>query len=545
VTHAALHRRAPIDAMTTAPTDSPDGIASRRWWEHPLLLAAVVFASAVPLLWPDVPPLVDLPGHMGRYRVQMEIANSPLLRSFYDFHWALIGNLGVDLLVVPLSKLFGIEMAVKIVIVAIPPLTVTGLLWVAREVHRRVPPTVFFALPLVYGYPFMFGFINFALAMALAMLAFALWLRLARKGRVLLRAALFVPISILIWVAHTFGWGTLGIMAFSAELVRQIDLKRSFFKAGLNTILHCLALAPPLVLMLLWRSGAHVGGITGEWFRWRLKWRWVLMVLRDRWYAFDETSLAILAAVLLLGLAWRAKLEYSRNLAASAIFLALVYICLPRIVFGSNYADMRLVPFVIAVAVIAIRSRPEWVGKAGTGLAAAGLLFFGARMAGNTISFWMYDKTYDRELAAVAHIPEGARVVSFVGVRCRKPWAMTRIEHLPAMALVRRRAFSNDQWSMSGAQLLTSHYPDQGWYSKDPSQQVLQARCPGERWLTLDDSLRFLPRGKFDYVWLIQPPVFDPALVAGMQPVWRSGTSVLYRIGQPLALPPPPLKDPA
>ncbi len=37
------------------------------------LVLAAVLACGVPMLWPDVTPLVDLPGHMGRYHVQMEI----------------------------------------------------------------------------------------------------------------------------------------------------------------------------------------------------------------------------------------------------------------------------------------------------------------------------------------------------------------------------------------------------------------------------------------------------------------------------------------
>jgi hypothetical protein len=57
------------------------------------------------------------------------------------------------------------------------------MLWVAREVHNRLPPTVAFALPLAFGHPFMFGFVNFALSMAFAFLAFGLWLRLGRLGK--------------------------------------------------------------------------------------------------------------------------------------------------------------------------------------------------------------------------------------------------------------------------------------------------------------------------------------------------------------------------
>jgi len=521
---------------TSAERESASARRPRSWWEHPALVLAAVLACAVPLLWPDVPPLVDLPGHLGRYHVQLEIGGSPLLQSFYDFRWALIGNLGVDLLIVPLAALIGLEPAVKLIVVAIPVMTAAGFLWVAREVHGRVPPTAYFALPLTYSFPFLFGFVNFALSMALAFLAFALWLRLARLGRPGLRAALFVPISILLWVCHAFGWGTLGVMAFSAELVRQVDMKRPLWKAAPYTMLHCLSLAPPVLLMLLWRSGA-VGGETAVWFRWKLKKDWILMALRDRWYWWDEASLAVIGLVVLIGLLYWKKLEISRNLAASAIFLAIVYVCLPRIVFGSNYADMRLAPFVIATAVIAIRYRPAWAGKAGALFAVAGLLFAGARLVGNTISFWQYDRAYDRELAAVDHIPRGARVVSFVGVKCRKDWSQTRLEHLPALALVRRDAFSNDQWSMSGAQLLTTIYPDRdSWFSRDPSQQVLARQCRGEHWLTLDQSLLLFPRDKFDYVWLIQPPRPDPALTRGLQPVWQSGPSVLYRVADPRQL---------
>src|SRR5439155_18635239 len=136
-------------------------------------------------------PLVDLVGPMGRYRVELDLNHSSYLQLYYDYHWAAIGNLGVDLLVIPLGKLLGLEPAVKLIVLLIPPLTAAGFLWVAREVHGRVPPTAFFALPFIYGYPFLFGFVNFALSVALAFLAFGLWLRLGRLGRTRRRSLLF------------------------------------------------------------------------------------------------------------------------------------------------------------------------------------------------------------------------------------------------------------------------------------------------------------------------------------------------------------------
>ncbi|HZG09781.1 MAG TPA: hypothetical protein VEZ70_12445 [Allosphingosinicella sp.] len=498
------------------------------WWEQRCGVALLALLAAMPLLWPDIPPLVDLPGHMGRYRVQMEIAHSPLLQQFYSFEWSLIGNLGVDLLVVPLSALFGLEPAVKLIVLAIPPMTVAGFLWVAREVHGRVPPTALFAVPLAYNFPFHFGFVNFALSMAFAFLAFALWLRLARLGRLKLRAMLFVPISLLIWVTHTFGWGSLGVMAFSAELVRQHDKGRGFIHSGLRSAVHCLALAPPVLLMLAWRGG-HVGGQTGDWFNWEAKFAWFLMALRDRWMWFDIWSLVALLSLLAAALFIR-RIGFSRNLAASAIFLLLVYLILPRIVFGSAYADMRLVPYLLAVAVIAIRFRDTAGPRFTRAVGLAALAFVLLRTGGTTWSYWLYDRDYDRQLQALHHVPEGARLVSFVGTSCIRPWKMSRLEHLPAIALVRNRAFSNDQWSMAGAQLLRTTYEPGYGYRRDPSQMVVERRCGGEPWRTVEESLRGFPRGAFDFAWVIDPPPYDPAAAVGLEPVWRSGTSVLYRV---------------
>ncbi len=516
------------------------------WWQTRVFVAALALAACIPLLWPDIPPLVDLPGHMGRYRVELAMASHPELAQWYDFRWSLIGNLGIDLLILPLAPVFGLELAVKLIVIAIPVLTVAGLLWIAREVHGRIPATALFALPLAYSYPFQFGFVNYALSMAIALNLFALWLRLARLGRLELRAILFVPLSCALWVCHTFGWGVLGVLAFSAEMIRQHDrLKEghnghwleSWVRAGLG----CLPLALPLVFMVLWRSGDHVTGQTGDWFNWDAKLAWVEMVLRDRWQTFDLLSVLVLFAILVVGLADR-RVEYSRHLALSAAFLATVFVLLPRIVFGSAYADMRLAPFVFAIALIAIRPRPGLSLRSAALYAALGLAFFAVRLAGTTASYWLYDRSYDRALTALDHIPPGARVVSFVGRRCLDDWAYTRLEHVPALLLERKLAFSNDQWSMAGAQQLTTRYLAAKGFAHDPSQIVTQVKCRGEWWRPVDRALARFPRDAFDYVWMLDPPRYDPQLVAGLTPIWRDGANILFRVDdrrQPEPVEPP------
>ncbi len=511
--------------MLNAPA-STNSIAwsTARWWERPWFVALILALSTVPLLYPPIPPLVDLMGHMGRYRVELDLARSPTLQLYYGYRWALIGNLGVDVLVKLLGPLLGLEPAVKLIVLIIPAATVAGCLWVAREVHGRIPPTAFFALPFAYGHPFLFGFVNYALAMALALLAFGLWLRLGRLGRTKLRAILFVPISVVIFFCHTYGWGVLGLLCFSAEAVRQHDNGRRWLKAGLHAALHAAVMALPILIMLAWRSEAH-GGSTSGWFEWR-KWEWIYSALRDRWLVFDVGSVTVAALVLLFALFSRA-LTFSRNLAFSAIVLTFAFAMIPWTVFGSSYADMRIVPYVMMTALLAVRFREDATLRATRVFAVLGTGFYAVRLGATAASLAIASNALQAKLAALDRVPIGSRVVSLVGLACPKPWALPRTSHIGGMVIARRLGFSNDQWLMEGANLLQLRYAQAGIFRADSSQIVRMEGCRG--W-TVDTALRVLPRDRFDYVWLVDTGPYDPRLVAGMQPVWRGPGSILYRL---------------
>jgi hypothetical protein len=502
-------------------------LPGRPWWQLRTAAVLLVLLSAVPLVWPDIAPLIDLPGHMGRYRIQLDLAQSPALQQFYSFDWALIGNLGVDLLVELLAPLIGLEPAVKLIVLMIPPLTVAGFLWVAYEAHGDLPPTSLFAVPLAYNFPFLFGFVNFALSMALAFLALALWLRLGKQGRLGLQAILFVPIGLLIWITHVFGWATLGLMIFIVELVGLRTAGRGLVGAAVGAALRCLPLLPPFLAMLAWRS-SDAGGGTGDWFALDTKLGWVSMIFRDRWMLFDLLSLAVPFALILAALR-EPGLQFSRALGGAAIALFAVFLLLPRILLGSAYADMRLAPYMVAVALLAIRPAADLAPRRLRLIALIGVAFVLVRTGATTVSMFLYDRTYDRELAALERLPQGARLLSFVGRTCDDQWRSERLEHLPSIALVRRGAFANDQWEMPGAQLVRVNYPAARDFSRDPSQFVVPPGCAGTPWRPVDQALANYPRGAFDYVWLIRPPPYRPEAVAGLRTVWRGGSSVLYR----------------
>lgn len=196
------------------------------WWESRGFALAAMLLAAVPLLIPAVPPLTDVPGHIGRYHIAAHLAGSPLLARHWQFEWGLIGNLGVDLIVEALAPLIPAPLAAKLVIVAIPPLWVWGLIRLSRASGTgadagRLAPGAALGFPLVYSWPFQFGFVNFMLSATLALHALASWIAMGRAGRVRQRAALFVPVSWVLWIAHSFGWGLFGLIAFAAELAER------------------------------------------------------------------------------------------------------------------------------------------------------------------------------------------------------------------------------------------------------------------------------------------------------------------------------------
>ncbi len=286
-------------------------------------------------------------------------------------------------------------------------------------------------------------------------------------------------------------------------------------------------MALPILVMLIWRSETH-GGQSVDWFDWKTKWHWIYSALRDRWKLFDTGSLVVAALVFIYAIVSR-KLTLSRNLAFSAIVLAICFAILPRIIFGSAYADMRLVPYLMAVALLAIRFRGAPDRKTAQVLAVLGLLFFSTRVVANTLSLAIAANDQSAKLKAIDMMPPGARVLSLVGMTCREYWPLLRNGHLGAMVIVRRDGFANDQWVIEGVNLLDLKYIKAGYFAADPSQLVRPNHCIDPLHRQIDVSLSTLPRNDFDYVWLIDPPPYSPDAVADMKPVWRGPGSILYQ----------------
>ncbi|RJX70764.1 hypothetical protein D6858_01945 [Tsuneonella suprasediminis] len=505
---------------------APDVLTAKRGPFSYAAFAILLAISLVPLMAVGLPPLSDLYGHLGRYVIQTDLANRPELAPYYAFEWKVIGNLGVDLLVEVLHSHLGLEGAVKASVIATQLLAATGILAISRQVHGRITPFAILALPLIYGFPFNFGFLNFSLAMALALVTFAIWLRLRQSAGRWWPHLLLAVVGPVIWLCHTYGWAFLGLMCGSAALADAIERKDRPQTLVLRVLGECWPLLLPLIPMLAWRADTGKT-VTGEWLI-LLKAFSLASPLRTGSLILDGLSLQIMV---IFGY-WAARSKWAHfdlRLALAAIFCAVAFLIMPPRIFGSYFADMRLVPYMFALALLAISPRrfPRQIIRWMTCLA---LAFFIARMAITTFVYVEREKTLERTLVTLDAVPRGAKLATFVIAPCAGSWEPPILWHIGSMALVRRNAIVNDQWEFSGLNPLRIHNPTAGYFARDPSQMVEPDTCTKPNYPHLSDILRHLPRDAFTYVWVVGELPAQMPEFADLRPLPHRGAGVLYKV---------------
>jgi len=493
-------------------------------WERPWLWLALALLSALPFLVAPLPMQPDWFSHVGRYHV-MNAAGDPWLRIYYAFEWKLVGNLGVDLVVRLLGPLLGTERAAHLVVGLIPPLGVGGIYALARAAGRGVGPGAIAALPLLYALPFAMGFVNFCLAQALAFWAAAIWLRLARASRAA-RWAFAVPAGALVWTAHVAGWGILLILIVCLELASArhppgLDA-RALARAGVRA----LPFALPLIPTLVWRAAGPAGGVAADPWSLAMKWLWLRDLFRGEAQAFDHATTFLVFAlvlVLLLLLALR-RAGAQAGLLGAGLGLFALFLLLPHILFGSYYADMRLLPAALILLLIAVVPRsPRWSAA----IAGLGLILFAACIAVTSVGWHRRGTALERDLAVLDQVPRGSRIAIMAWRSLCRGWTPAGFEHAPSLAIVRRHAFVNSQWDYAGANLMRPIYNAGRGFNAVPSNLIGGPRraCEGR---PLGEMLALLPRDRFDYVWM-----FEAAAPAGpdwLVPVARGPNGRLYRV---------------
>ena len=480
--------------------------------------------AAMPILIPTFPPLIDLPAHLSRYHVQESLGTSQYLHRYFEYSWRFMPNLAVDILVVPLSKIFGLETSVSLVVAAIPAIAVGAMLWITIEEYGHIPPTAYAALPLSLGYPLVFGFVNSCLAVSLALSAFAFWLRLTRQGRIRTRTCAFFVIAPVLLTAHLIGYGVFGLLVGGSIVGKRVSV--GTLKKLPTELLHVgVLLGWPLIITLLWRTGTVP--VTDGWFPVERLFLSFAATLRVQYAVLDLGSLLVVVSVVSLPIFLRSVFCWNPVLAFPATFIWIAVIILPHTLFGSSFASSRLICVALAISVLAVRPKYETQRI----LAYSLISFFMFRVLITLSAFVEADNANQRDLEALKWVRQGSRIAGFVIMDCERKWAPPLNQHLTSFATTRRDAFVNDQFALEAAQGLTI----KSGKNLQPIYNAVVFAPHCDRWVTpsLDEALGRVQWETVDYLWLIDAPPSLRPRQTGLKLVWQNESSVLYRVLSP------------
>lgn len=547
--------------MTGAPADT----RGRRTWRlsdwrtwrlpaHPpglpwLSMPGIVLIVAlfcVPFVFVTVPPLIDIPGHMGAAAIEAAGPDSPL-EKYFAFRWVFTLNIGDGVLMKLIGARFGVLAAGWWSTVLATALYAGGCLLSVRVLNPRGGHGAPWALIYVFSFPLLTGFLNFILATGLSLTLFAVAVRLEAQPR--RRAALLIVAQPIALLCHAIGGMLLALLIAANVMGREIDalpagwwrpsrfretIATHQWRAAMRRIAVLLwPLAASVVTVILWKFLSPAPPRSFNRWRWDEKEWYLFLTLRDQSMIVDVATTVACYALILFGWVMGARWTFARLL--PGLLVLIEFVAIPSDINGSNFVDVRLLP----VACMLLLGLADW-SRARASVARAvvwsGMILLGLRLVITTASFADYAEDYRRQLTALNHIEPGSRVLAFVEHSClEESWRNTRRDHLASLASLYRQAWVNDNWAIPGLHMVVPRFRPSRFFSADPSEFVWSRGCAGGRLRSVDSALRFAPIERVDYVWLIDtglPQRPDPRL----QLVWQDGRSLLFAV-RPLMIP--------
>ena len=519
--------------------------AALPWLSAPGILVAVLLVC-LPFALVEVPPLIDVPGHMGAAAIEAAGPGNPLLK-YFSWKWVFTLNIGGDVLAKLIGAQFGILAAGWWSTVLATGLFAGGCLATIRVLNPRGGHGAPWALMFVFSFPLLTGFLNYILATGLSLTAFAaaVWLEDKPKQR----AALLVVAQPVAMLCHAIGGLLLGLLIGANALGRELDRlpagwwypsawrrlrdEQDWPAIAKRLFILCWPLVATVVTIVLWKVLSPEPASSLNHWRWEQKARYFMLTLRDQSMLLDAVTTFSCIALILFGWVLGARWKWQLGLPGLLVFL--LFLAIPSDINGSAFVDVRLLP----VAAMLALGLQDWsqvsLDRART-IAFAGMLLLGTRLVVTAASFVDYADDFRKQLSALHHVEPGSRVLAFVEHTClEESWRNTRRDHLASLASLYRQAWVNDQWAVPGLHMVIPRFRPGRNFTADPSEFVWSRACRGGRLRSVDTALKYAPIERVDYVWLIDtglPRRADPRL----QLVWQEGRSLLFAV-RPLGFP--------
>ncbi len=216
---------------------------------------AIAAATLFPLLTVALPPLADLPNHLARFHIMNALAGDSNLQRHYRIAWELLSFQSSDLIVPLLAKLFGLEAAARLAVVATFATLFGGVICLHKALYGRVGLWPATAALLFYNFMLAWGLLSFLFTAGLALMLFAGWIAsIAREG--LLRSAGFTLGALIVFLFHPLAFAVFALLTMAFELWRWLKERpldwRQFARRAL---LNGWVVVPGLLILFAPKSG--------------------------------------------------------------------------------------------------------------------------------------------------------------------------------------------------------------------------------------------------------------------------------------------------
>jgi hypothetical protein len=418
------------------------------WWS---IFVALCLLLLAPLLLADVPPILDYPNHLARLFILAHAGHDPVLDKIWRPHWAVIPDLAIDVVISPLMLVMTPFAAGKIMLALALLMPVAGAVAYSRAAFGRRLYWPMISGLMAYNIIFVFGFINYLIALGGALMAAALWLRL-RERPFIVRSLAGAACATALFFTHLFGVAFFGVLVGSAELAELIARRDRPYGSAVGRAAGLLAVsfAPPAILWL-WVAPHNAVAKLGGWSPVSK-----LFYLAAAFAAYHPLpGFLVAVAFFTVAFFWMAsrKCQVAPGLSIAVVVILAAIIVLPFSTGGGAYVDSRL-PLMLTLALAAGLCPPPLSARASGGIAAllAAALVVEVAAIG---SVWRDHEAVVAEFrASIASVPPASRVLTVtVPFEPSDPyWRSTppgltafgvfRTDtHLPALLAIDQRAF--------------------------------------------------------------------------------------------------------
>jgi hypothetical protein len=474
---AGSERRKPVTELTT----------------YYAMLLIVLCVILIPIWIVKYPGMLDYPNHLTRCYILAHYHDNPVWQQRYELDHSPLPNLAIDLVVVPLLRLFPLIVCGKIFLSLAAVLYVMGCSEVGRAVSGKPNWLALVCAFTFYNSQLHWGFVNYIFGVGVFLCAFAFWLRVRNKMSPL-RFFLLCLLSFAAYLAHL---SSLVILGIACCVIALLDFRRD--RKARSLIVKLAWLACPLLIMEGFARRNSGGSRPVEWGPPMQKLTNLLAPVRSYSVTLDVGIILVL-----LLCAWvMLKGSKVHSIAVAGLVLFVLFLVTPLVLFGLYPADVRYV--IPAYMLLILSIEPRW-GRWQKAALAVALIAFVIRTGSITANWLTISHRSEQVLAMGQVLPEGARIL---------------VWHPPLDSMAKLdRGFIHviELWTIS-------HDADISEFFATRGQQLLVRRQP-----LCDDPAWTKCLASYDYVWTYDPstsvrqtilPIATPAATWEKVTLWR------------------------